>query len=64
MKTANEVIQDWIQSAAARKVKLDSRILTIEECDLIVEVLQCVAGDIAIATEKPHVTACGTLAQQ
>jgi hypothetical protein len=48
METANDVMQNWIQSAREHRLKIGTRELTPEECDLCVLLLQAVAGDLSM----------------
>jgi hypothetical protein len=48
METANDVMQNWVQSAREHRLKIGTRELTPEECDLCVLLLQAVAGDLSM----------------
>jgi len=48
----NEVMQDWIKSANEGRLKVGKRDLTNDECALIAEVLQCVAGDLELCAPE------------
>lgn len=49
--TPLEILQDWIRTAAAGKLKVGKRELSKGECELVVELLQAVAADMLMAKE-------------
>lgn len=53
MRTANDVIADWIQSAEQRRIKIGLKDLTPEECDICAQLLRCVAGDLMLLETPP-----------
>lgn len=46
--TPDDIIESWVMAARGRRLNVKGQILSIEQCDIILEVLKCIQSDLEL----------------
>jgi hypothetical protein len=46
--TPVDVVEAWVVAARSQHLKIGDRLLTVEECQIVEKVLNCILGDLEL----------------
>jgi hypothetical protein len=46
--TPVDIVESWVVAAQAHHLKINNRLLTIDECNIVKEVLRVILGDLEL----------------